>query len=858
MAKTKASSKKQQKRGVDFKKIKRKLGRKLPPPKNATNTEIKSKAIILPEQSVASEKMGLAVSKKGLTLKELLHQTSHHNAKVRKDALMGMKDLFLKYPEELKLHRYAVIEKLRERISDEDKMVREALYQLLNSVILPSCNEDNQRPFISLMMAYIFNAMTHLAIEVRLMAFKFFDLIVQHYPAVFPLYAEKVLQNYADILRKNQFYLEDKGKLKSALAGLVHCLLLLPSNKVEVDSFKKVVPRQDLLHAYEPDRPTKFADFSVIINELKDFVPVLVNCFQAFIPLIHSAPQLDAQSFDCLRNILHSIDLIVRFFVYATDKGNPESYASMWDQGISSVLLKKFLGVFPFNAVHSEKDDDRYFSLNVMIAEIFLHLSEWIYPPAELLEKFLAFIEHALLEKIHSETRSGRAVREKQILTLVHFIPKLVAHVIGNWKSRLLKAFTKTFLDCNPESSVKLACLTAIEEMLFSRKGMWQPDGCDSEVVDPLITWIRELPVLLILLSDRHPSSSKVVLHLLLCMGQCSTPNSLLALEYDNMQYSLQKFYCTYREGDKCYGPFIGLPRDSQELSIFCLYYFSHLDALLLKSIASCCLCPDLDEFVLFRIVEVLHSAFKAGHIEITDHFSFFVTLVSRFNVFPENISPAIEEDTKISNRGTFKKLICVVCSCLEQMGDASLVLLILEGVILEQILLKPPLDNARAMLRMLVVLDSKPTRLSEQSIITLSNFLSGYLIDVVHCVRGDDAEPMEAHVRAQMYYIVPCFFLFDRSRKLLHLVLNGMGSLITKSTTGHSSRINDIVSVLMLMHRDAKMKQIISSSRAEIDHISQSIRLLQSEESSLTVGERHRMQRALEQLKTVTSSLDQ
>lgn len=41
-------------------------------------------AIILPEQSVASEKAGLAVSKKGLTLKELLQQTSHHNAKVRK------------------------------------------------------------------------------------------------------------------------------------------------------------------------------------------------------------------------------------------------------------------------------------------------------------------------------------------------------------------------------------------------------------------------------------------------------------------------------------------------------------------------------------------------------------------------------------------------------------------------------------------------------------------------------------------------------------------------------------------------------------------------------------------------------
>ncbi|RVW44552.1 hypothetical protein CK203_083105 [Vitis vinifera] len=85
MVRNKASSKKQQKRGVDFKKIKRKIGRKLPPPNNATSTEIKSKAIILPEQSVASEKAGLAVSKKGLTLKELLQQTSHHNPKVRKD-----------------------------------------------------------------------------------------------------------------------------------------------------------------------------------------------------------------------------------------------------------------------------------------------------------------------------------------------------------------------------------------------------------------------------------------------------------------------------------------------------------------------------------------------------------------------------------------------------------------------------------------------------------------------------------------------------------------------------------------------------------------------------------------------------
>nr|GEX73374.1 testis-expressed sequence 10 protein-like [Tanacetum cinerariifolium] len=191
MVQHKAQLKRQQKRGVDFKKIKRKIGRKLPPPKNTTNTQVKSKAIVLPEQSLASEKTGLAVSKKGLTLKELLQQTSHHNAKVRRDALIGIRDIFLKHPAELKTQRLSVIEKLRERMSDEDKIVRETLYELLKTVIFPACKEENQGTFISLMMAYVFNAMTHLSIDVRLMAFKFFDLVVRHYPASFSMYAEK-------------------------------------------------------------------------------------------------------------------------------------------------------------------------------------------------------------------------------------------------------------------------------------------------------------------------------------------------------------------------------------------------------------------------------------------------------------------------------------------------------------------------------------------------------------------------------------------------------------------------------------------------------------------------------------------
>lgn len=58
--------------------------------------------------------------------------------------------------------------------------------------IVPFFIQDNQELFVSLMMAYIFNSMTHLAIDVRLMAFKFLELVVQSYPPSFFLYAEKV------------------------------------------------------------------------------------------------------------------------------------------------------------------------------------------------------------------------------------------------------------------------------------------------------------------------------------------------------------------------------------------------------------------------------------------------------------------------------------------------------------------------------------------------------------------------------------------------------------------------------------------------------------------------------------------
>lgn len=820
MVQHKAQLKKQQKRGVDFKKIKRKIGRKLPPPKNTTNTEVKSKAIILPEQSLASEKAGLAVSKKGLTLKELLQQTSHHNAKVRRDALIGIRDIFLKHPAELRMHRLSVIEKLRERMSDEDKMVRETLYQLLKAVIFPACKEDNQGTLISLMMAYVFNAMTHLAFDVRLMAFKFFDLVVQHYPMSFSMYPEKIIQHYKEILQKNQFNLHDKGKLKSVLAGLAYCLSLLPCNNKS--STENVVADRRVLHAFESEvhEDGCGSAFSVTAKELMGLVPILVGGLQDFMP---SVPALETQSFDCVLSILKSIHVVVKFFVYGNGTSGQQLKASNTrDEDVLQMLLNKLFAVFPLNRTHesSEKEDNRYFILNVIVSEMFFCLYDWSGPSSGFLEKFLVFIVDALSEKV---VHSGKPFFQKHSLPLIPFIPKLVMQLDHTWKSHILQAFTEVFNKCDPESSMKLLCLSAIKEMLFPFD-LQKKTGSDSEIVEFQIRWIREIPLLLNVLGDKSPCSSKAVLRLQLELGQCG----IMQYEFDSMQFSFRQFYSTCHDGDISYGPFRKLPRDIQELSISCLYYFSFLDPSLLQSLAACCLCADVDPF---RILEVVDCAYRAGHVQIPDYISFLITLLSRYE----------------SNSDLFRSITTAVCSCLSQIGDDALVFKMLEGAVIDEMSNKLPMENTCALLRMIMTLDSKPSRLSQDSIWKLGKVLPGYLIHVVSNVGEIGSR--------RRYYILPCFVMLCRSSRMLNHVLNVMASFISCEDE-NVDLISAVVGVLLLMHGDARLSQILVSCKEETACILHNILTLISDEGyKLKIQDKHKLQSAYHRLHLIIAT---
>ncbi|KAI3471747.1 hypothetical protein Pfo_028400 [Paulownia fortunei] len=275
----------------------------------------------------------------------------------------------------------------------------------------------------------------------------------------------------------------------------------------------------------------------------------------------------------------------------------------------------------------------------------------------------------------------------------------------------------------------------------------------------------------------------------------------------------------------------------------------------------------DLEPYLVVRILEVLQSAFRSGHIQVADYTSFHVTLLSQFQVYPEKVCPAMKYDGK-SNWRTFKYVTSLVCSCLSQIGDDYLVFQIVEKIIVDQICGEIPMDNKCAFLRLLITLDSKPTRFSDRSIVKISHVLPKYLIDVVSNVGEDDQESTSViSVKRRRYYLLPSFYLFNGSKRLLNLVLNVMGSWISEVSSSlgshhihplvdRSTMVCAISSVLFHMFKDVKIRQILLSCKIETETMLQNLlNLLSSEGTNLTLEERHKIQRAYDRLRAMTNN---
>ncbi|KAJ3700007.1 hypothetical protein LUZ61_003712 [Rhynchospora tenuis] len=863
------SSKKPKKKGIDFKKVKRHVGRKLPPPKNATSTEIKSKAIVLPEQTMVADRTDMAVSKKGLTLRELLQQTSHYNSKFRRAALNGIRDLIMKHPLELKTHKLAIIEKLRERICDSDKAVREVLYNIFDSVIFKSLKEDIKGPTVALLMAYIFNAMTHMTVEIRLSAFKFFRLLVHSYPSSFFMHADKVLDHYVDILRNSQIYLQEKNQLSSILSGLEHCLSLYTNKTTETDdtinSQKKSTAWKWLLHAYrEPsEEPIGRRGYSANIDKIENLIPVLVNCFEESMSLFSTTPDATSQSFKILSYILQCL--------YSASDVLVQNANMLKEHPRSSILvhLTKILEGFPFGLKNdlTDKVDEEFFILNVKIAEVYLLLGGWMGPVSYLANKFLNFLEGTLLDKAGIRLNKRN---EDNLASLLAYMPELISHVTNDWKDRLLEAFTGAYKECNVESKLMLAYLSCVEDMLLPEKG-WSIPGIPDYVflVRYQIEWIREFPRVLLHLGDKYLSvkenspkedSAKkeqhllmlgqyiqVILNLLLRVGQTNVPTSPLAEEYDIIQLPLGDFF-----NAKPKGIFMKIPCECQALAVSCLYYFSSLTPALLKSLLSCCLCEELDPVILFKIIEVLHSAYRANRLHLSEHLGFLLTLISRYRIYPETVA------VKTPNQDLYKTITGRVLMYLSQMGDRSLLLKILWGPLADEISRKPALANMHGLMRMVVGLDMRLSKLSASEVHDLAGWVFSYMItSSIYLPKRTGQIAESENTQTFRYLLKPCIRLFLASSKLLSLVLDLFNPFILGENDDTSSmeparKVQIAIYVLTITYDEIRSQINHCSGGSLFKGIFQNIiDLLEADHLTLAIDEMRGLRLEFEQLKT-------
>ena len=200
--KTKSVNNKQS-TGIDFIRAKKKVGRKIRKQANETNTEVRAKRINLSVQSLGTEGKGDQVTGRGLSMPELLNQCQHYSARVRKDALDGIKELLETHPTSLVPCAATCVEKVAERLVDQEQIVRAAARGALRSGVLPALGPHGIAPFARRLVLHVGAALTHVAPAVRRDAPAVLEALLDAAPRLVGAHAPAAtLRHLAELLRR--------------------------------------------------------------------------------------------------------------------------------------------------------------------------------------------------------------------------------------------------------------------------------------------------------------------------------------------------------------------------------------------------------------------------------------------------------------------------------------------------------------------------------------------------------------------------------------------------------------------------------------------------------------------------------
>ncbi|SCV70817.1 BQ2448_3579 [Microbotryum intermedium] len=175
------SNKHKKARVADFAKAKLKLGKGKQVANNATNTNISSKRIGLPNQSLSEFAKTEPVSRRNHTLSELLVQSRHYSRPVRKEALLEIDQLLTSHPYLLDQHLLPLISCIAHLLPDTSAGVR-ASTRALFVKIADRLDLEALKGVSKRLILFNISSLSSLDQDIKVDALKVLDILLEKIP----------------------------------------------------------------------------------------------------------------------------------------------------------------------------------------------------------------------------------------------------------------------------------------------------------------------------------------------------------------------------------------------------------------------------------------------------------------------------------------------------------------------------------------------------------------------------------------------------------------------------------------------------------------------------------------------------
>lgn len=202
---------KAKKKPGDFKRPKRKVGRRAPQAANVTSVGISSRRINLLAQSALQDKGDATTTRRNLTLQDLLAQVAHYNPHVRQRALQGLRELAAQPQAAANLlaNVAVLLERFLPAFVDEEAVVRDAAVAAWKALLPVLVDGKSLSPFAALVAVYCCSGLTHLQVGVRRDTLRAISALLDVAPALLCVEAGtenlgRLIENFKDLIAAAQ------------------------------------------------------------------------------------------------------------------------------------------------------------------------------------------------------------------------------------------------------------------------------------------------------------------------------------------------------------------------------------------------------------------------------------------------------------------------------------------------------------------------------------------------------------------------------------------------------------------------------------------------------------------------------